>query len=113
VSNTTFEWFASSDVAGVTGESLTSQNGAVINDVLLSTLLNAVTVPYTVTPTAAGCSGSAQTVTVTVNPVPLITSSNSTTICSGSPVGINIVSNVAGATFSWVATDNTSVTGFN
>jgi hypothetical protein len=106
----TFTWIAT-DNTNVTGESLTNQTTSTLNNTLTNTTATAQNVTYTVTPTLAGCIGTPQTVTVTVNPLPIVTSANTATICSGQAVNIPLTSNPAGATFTWIATDNTSVTG--
>jgi len=108
-----FSWVAASN-ANVTGESLISQNSSTINDVLTNTTGVNQTVTYTVTPVFNGCFGFSQTVSVVVGPCqngPIMTSPNAVTICSGSSVGLSLTANQAGATFSWVATDNPNVSG--
>jgi gliding motility-associated-like protein len=110
IAGTTFTWVAAAN-ANVTGESTTNQTGSTITDVLVNTTATAQVVNYTVTPTASGCPGTAITVPVTVNPTPVMTSSNSATICSGQTVSIPLTTNPTGSTFTWVATDNANVTG--
>jgi hypothetical protein len=63
--------------------------------------------------TATGCKSSDRTaVTVMVNPVPEITSTDSTGICTGSTVNIALTNTIgAGTTFSWIAADNPNTTG--
>jgi hypothetical protein len=57
----------------------------------------------TVTPSAAGCLGSPQSISITVNPTPMvITSLPAQAICNGATTQIVVFgSNVAGAIFSW------------
>jgi gliding motility-associated-like protein len=107
----TYQWSAANNT-NITGESTTTQTSIIINDALTNTSTTAQTVNYTVTPTSTGgsCIGPAQAVTVTVNPKPVMTSSNSATVCSGSSPNLALTSNM-GATYAWVATSNTSVTG--
>jgi large repetitive protein len=49
------------------------------------------------------CIGSTVNFTITVNPIPAITSASSVSICNGNSVGYTIISNVTGTTFSWTA----------
>ncbi|MEN9304185.1 MAG: hypothetical protein RL264_2614, partial [Bacteroidota bacterium] len=58
------------------------------------------------------CSSDTIISTVTVNPIPNLTSSNSGNICSGNTLNIPLVSDVQGGTFNWIASsDNTNVVG--
>jgi gliding motility-associated-like protein len=106
----TYTWIAA-DNLNTTGESLTTQSTATLNNSITNSSASSQDVIYTVTPTAGGCPGTAQTVTVTVNPTPLVTSAGTATICTGATVNITLTSNVVGATFTWIATDNTNTTG--
>ena len=83
-----------------------------MSNTITSNSPNVQTVIYTVTPTSnpAGCVGTPQIVTITVNPKPTMTSIASKTICSGSNVGITLTSNNA-STYTWVATNNPNVSG--
>lgn len=66
---------------------------------------------YTVTLIASNpCGPDTMTHVVKVNPLPVVTSTNSANICSGSAVGIPLTSNVP-STFTWVATNNSNVSG--
>ena len=56
---------------------------------------------YSVTATVAGCTGSAGTTVVTVNPIPAPpTASSNSPICAGSTLNLT-ASNIVGATYSW------------
>ncbi|MBK6951519.1 MAG: PKD domain-containing protein [Crocinitomicaceae bacterium] len=109
----TYTWIAASN-GSVTGESFTTlqTTSSIINTLTNTTTANQ-NVVYTVTPTSTpgGCVGAPQTVTVTVSPKPTMVSANSATICSGGTVNIPLLTNIAGSTFSWIAADNTNVTG--
>jgi hypothetical protein len=106
-----YSWLTSDNV-NTTGESTTAQSGSTINNTITNTLTTATTLIYTVTPTgtAGSCVGTAQTVTVTVNPKPIMTSASSTSVCSGIALNHTLTSG-AGATYSWIATDNINTTG--
>lgn len=106
VAGTTFAWTVGQ--SGVTGAS--NSSGSTIAQTI-STTTNAVgTATYTITPTAGTCPGAPIVATVTVNPVPVMTSVSSATICSGQTVSIPLTANVA-STFTWVAADNPNTTG--
>ncbi|HEY1037943.1 MAG TPA: PKD-like domain-containing protein, partial [Bacteroidia bacterium] len=107
-----FVWLAG-DNTSTTGESISNQTSSLLSN----NITNISSVPqqvfYGVVPTntTTSCQGPSQTVTVTVNPTPTITSSFGTTVCSGSSVGFNFTSNVSPTTFSWYTNDHASTTG--
>ena len=95
---TTFNWTVSQ--SGVTGGAASS--GSTIAQTLSTTGPSPGTAVYTITPTAAGCTGNPITVTITVNPIPIVTANPLTqTLCTGSATAISLASNVSGTTFSW------------
>jgi gliding motility-associated-like protein len=106
-----YTWVTSNN-ANTTGESITSQTGSIITNTIVSTATTSTTLIYTVTPTstAGSCPGTPQTVTVTVNPIPVMTSTTSASICSGSTLNIGLTSNVA-SSYSWIAGANANVGG--
>jgi gliding motility-associated-like protein len=107
VPGTTFAWTVVE--TGVTGGS--SGTTATIAQTLTTTGNTTGTAVYTITPTANGCVGFPITVTVNVDPIPVISvSSQNPTICAGSVLPINITSNVAGTIFTWTVVE-TGVTG--
>jgi gliding motility-associated-like protein len=98
VAGTTFNWTVVQ--TNVTGASAGS--GSSIGQTLTATATTAGTAVYTITPVVSGCTGSPITVTITVNPTPVVTPTPAAqTICSGTATGIALASNVTGATFSW------------
>ena len=107
----TFTWVATDNV-NTTGESTALQTGGILTNTITNSTATNQTVSYTVTPTSnpVGCIGTAQTVTVTVRPAPIMTSVNNATICNGSTINIPLTSNIV-ATKTWIATDNTNTTG--
>lgn len=106
-----YTWLAT-DNLNVTGESTTTQATGTLGNVLTNTSTMVQTVTYTVTPTSIGglCAGGQQVVTVTVNPVPVMTSTNTSTICSGNSANVSLTSSVS-STYSWIASDNVNTTG--
>ncbi len=122
ITGTTYSWIATSN-ATVGGESTVAQAGSVINDVLNNVTNSNQVVVYTITPTsAAGCTGNPFTVSVTVRPEPRGFDDNSPVVCSDVALSYSLASNIAnvgsggnnlaiGTTYSWIAADNTNVTG--
>ncbi len=106
-----FTWIAA-DNPNTTGESITSQSTSTLNNTIANNSTLAQNVIYTVTPTstAGSCAGASQTIAVVVNPMPTLTSSNSSIICSGGTVNIPLSSSVT-SSFSWIAADNVNTTG--
>lgn len=108
----TFVWSAA-DNGSTTGESITLQSTMIVNDVIINNTSSPQTVNYTIAPTsiAGGCiTLSPQTLSVLVNPAPIITGSNSLTICSGSVLNQVLNSSIP-SSFSWMASDNTNIIG--
>jgi len=115
--NTRYRWTVA-DNPNVTGET----NQTTLQSSISQTLTNSTNVPqtvvYTVTPTsgaAGNCVGSPFTVTVTVNPRPVV-SPITTTSCSGDALSVmpaNEANGIvpAGTTYTWTVTDNTNVSG--
>ncbi|WP_255512758.1 PKD-like domain-containing protein [Flavobacterium sp. GT3R68] len=109
VASTTFNWTRDNTVA-VTG--IAGSGSGNISGSLTNTTNAAVTVTFTITPVANGCSGVPVTATVVVKPKPdAIATSASQNACSGSPISnIVLTSGVAGTTFTWTR-NNSGVTG--
>lgn len=109
--SSTFSWVAANN-PNVTGASLVAQNTATISDVLVNLTNIPQDVIYTVTPTstAGGCAGIAQTVTVTVNPLPTSTTPLTHIICDGMPVNLNLTADIP-STFDWVASASAVISG--
>ncbi|MES2591257.1 MAG: PKD-like domain-containing protein [Bacteroidota bacterium] len=107
----TFSWVASNN-SNTTGESTSAQSGNTLSNTITNNSATAQTVTYTVTPTSSpqGCVGTPQTVTVTVNPPPAMTSPNSATICNGGTVSIPLTSNWP-STYTWIAANNANTSG--
>ena len=106
ISGTTYAWATTAN-ANITGESTSGGTGAMITDVLTNTTNTSQSVTYTVTPTASGCTGTAITVPVTVNPAPAITNMTAA-ICSTNSFTLAPANGTngivpAGTTYSWGA----------
>lgn len=99
---TTFTWTAPGYTGSVTGGSAGS--GTSIAQILTNSGTTSGTATYTITPSAAGCTGAPITTVVTVYPVPNVTPSpTSQSICSGTATTISLSGTVAGTTYSWPA----------
>ena len=113
--NVTWSWTvtASNNVSGVNPNSGSSAT------IPSFTLTQGTNTPQTVTISAqanttnGGCQGAASTYTITVNPIPTVTStvSPASTICSGSSVTLSLSSNVAGTTYAWTSNASAGITG--
>lgn len=110
-SGTTYTWPAPAVTGGVTGSSAQLTGVTSISQTLTNPTNTVQTVTYTVTPTsgaAGSCVGSTFTVTVTVNPQPVIPNQTAT-ICSGNAFTINPINGSptaativpSGTTYSW------------
>jgi gliding motility-associated-like protein len=108
----TFSWFCTINNPNVTGESILTNTGGVINDVLVNTSNQNQVVVYAVTPTSiqGNCTGPSQTITVIVKPPLALLNQDSVTICSNGYVNLNLVANTA-VTFNWYADPNVNVQG--
>lgn len=109
--SSTYSWIAADNV-NTTGESTTTQTGSPLSNTLTNNTASAEIVTYTVTPTSSpqGCLGTPQTVSVSVNPSPAMTSPTSATICNGNTVSIPLTSDQT-STYTWIAADNSNTTG--
>ncbi len=110
---TTYAWNAPAVTGGITGG--VAGTGTAISGTLSNPTNAAQTATYTVTATSGECVGASFTVTVTVNPKPIIPAQTAT-ICSGDQFtvtpangGTTIVP--AGTTYTWTVADNPNVTG--
>jgi hypothetical protein len=73
-----------------------------VNEVLTNTTTAPIVVTYLYTTTANGCSNVPQAVTVTINPVPVLSSTlTPAAICSSTTFSYTPTSATAGATFTW------------
>jgi hypothetical protein len=110
VAGTVFNWTRDNTVA-VTG--IAASGAGTISGSLTNTTNAAVTVTFTITPTANGCAGPPFLATVVVNPIPnAVATPSAQTICSGSAVTTIVLSgNVAGTVYSWTRDNVATVTG--
>ncbi|MBN8575810.1 MAG: autotransporter-associated beta strand repeat-containing protein [Cytophagales bacterium] len=115
----TFTWIAIDNPNPlVTGETLTSQTGPTITDVITNKTNTNQVVNYTVVPTSTNaCVGASFQISITVKPEPVGVSAMAPAICSESTVGYNLQTNVntlgnnLPANFTWSAVPNSNVSG--
>ncbi|HTX87397.1 MAG TPA: PKD-like domain-containing protein [Bacteroidales bacterium] len=110
---TTFTWTANGSSGNVTG--FGPGSGNVISQTLVNLDFSTETVTYHITPSASGCTGGIFDYTVTVKPIPdVYFNPAAQTICGGTGCNIQILSHVAGATFTWTASGSSpNVTGYS
>lgn len=106
VPGTTYDWVNSDPSIGL--GLLAAGNG----DITMFGAINNGTVPVvatiTVTPTANGCVGTAESFTITVNPTPVVDPILDQNVCNGDLTGIvAFTSTTAGTTFDWTNSDPT------
>jgi len=114
---TTYTWTVAAN-ANVTGETAQTTAQTAISQTLTNTTNVVQTVVYTVTPVSptGPCTGSTFTVTVTVNPTPVVPT-QTTAACSGSTFTVSPTNNPtatiipSGTTYSWSAPTVTGITG--
>ncbi|MGA3015447.1 MAG: PKD-like domain-containing protein, partial [Bacteroidales bacterium] len=112
-SGTSYSWFAPSGTGFTGGAAGTDQTD--IFGTLMNTTNGVVTATYTVTPTAGTCTGSAFTVTVTLDPKPVI-SAMATETCGGVQFTVTPVDGVngivpSGTSYSWSAPSGSGFSG--
>jgi large repetitive protein len=107
-----FSWTIGDVTGSVTGA--TSGSGSTLDQTLINpSSTTAGSVEYIVTPvsTSGTCTGAAFTITVTVNPKPVVTNANTASTCSGTGPGISLTASVP-SSFTWTVGNITgSVTG--
>jgi gliding motility-associated-like protein len=112
VTSVNYSWLAAIN-PDVSGASTTSAiTNPSINNTLINSTLIPQTVDYTVTPSSnpGACLGSPQTVSISVNPSPTMTSPSTEVICSGETLNFSLTSNLP-STYSWLAASSTTIIG--
>ena len=103
VAGTTFSWTYTLGSANLSGA--LNGSGNLISQTLFNSGFTTDTVTYHVTPMNSGCPGMISNVKVAVYPIPDSWSSpSSQSLCGGSSTSLNLLSHVAGASFTWTAT---------
>ncbi|MDY0415668.1 MAG: PKD-like domain-containing protein, partial [Pseudomonas sp.] len=110
------QWQTRTGTSGTWNNINGATNNTYTTPVLTATAPNATIRQYrvVVTQTQSGCSTNSSAATVTVNPIPSITSATSKSICDLANVNYDILSSVSNTTYTWTASlISGSVTGFN
>ncbi|MDZ4714331.1 MAG: PKD-like domain-containing protein [Cytophagales bacterium] len=95
----TFAW-SRSFIVGISEGPVSSTGN--VNETLTNTTSAPIVVTYVYVTTANSCSNAPQNVTVTVNPIPALSSTlTPPSICSGAPFNYTATSPTGGATFAW------------
>ncbi|MCB0533324.1 MAG: beta-propeller fold lactonase family protein [Saprospiraceae bacterium] len=100
--NPNFSWTNSNPAIGLSGGGFGNINFTAAN------VATPQTGTITVTPAQNGCTGAAQTFTITVNPTPTVTQPAPVTTCGGQAVAVNFTGNPPGTTFNWT-NSNTAI----
>ena len=113
--STTYSWSAPSVTGGMTGGAASSGSPTSITGNLTNPTSTAQTATYTVTPFSSAslgtCQGATFTVTVTVNPTPVVTNPGTASTCSGVGPNITLTANTS-STYAWTLGTNTgAITG--
>lgn len=95
-----FSWSRAA-VNGISNLAVFNQAADTIREILTNTSNTPIDVKYVFTINTNGCSASTFTYVVTVNPIALITSASTSSICSGVAQNYIIRSNIPSATFIW------------
>jgi gliding motility-associated-like protein len=106
-----FSWVAANN-PNINGESLILNSTQIINNTLINSTLNTQIVDYTVLSSSnfGSCEGLPQIVSISVNPIPTITSPSTEVICSGETLNFSLTSNLP-STFSWLAASSATIIG--
>ena len=98
-SGATFTW-SRAFVAGISQAA--SSGSGIVNETLTNTTLSPISVTYIYITTANGCSSSpGQSVVVSVSQIPVLSSSLTPSVCSGSIFSYTATSSTPGVTFTW------------
>ncbi|OYY23185.1 MAG: hypothetical protein B7Y69_04935, partial [Sphingobacteriia bacterium 35-40-8] len=108
---TTYTWSApiSSPIGVISGTSGTNQSS--ITQTLTNTTVNPATATYTITPSLGSCVGSNFSLTVTVNPAPIISNQTATAVCSGSTFTVAPTGVPSGTTYTWATAPTITPSG--
>ncbi|MCA0427441.1 MAG: PKD domain-containing protein [Bacteroidetes bacterium] len=104
VSGALFTWTANSKASLVSGFSNnpTPAPGPILHTLINSSNSTVDTVRYTIRARANGCNSPDTLIQIRVSPTPVVSASNQT-LCSGTQLGLNASSSVAGSSFAYTA----------
>lgn len=86
----------------LTGGSAQLTGVASLNQTLINQTLNSSIATYTIVPSTGACFGSAFTLAVTVQPIPVVPNQSLATVCSGSPFNFTASNVPTGTTYTWL-----------
>lgn len=99
---TLYSWVAPAAQPGVSGL-VAGNNNTAISGTINNSNITAVTVEYTVTPTANGCAGVPFTVTITIEPTPTVSAITSQVVCNASQTApVTFTGTITNTIFEWV-----------
>src|SRR5690606_18903263 len=105
VSGTTYNWTNDNSNIGLSA----SGSGPIQAFEAINSTSSPITATITVTPVAAGCSGSSETFEILVNPTPNIDTITDKIACNGESISaISFSGNVPGTTYTW-SNDNPAI----
>lgn len=105
VSGTAYNWTNDNASIGLPA----SGNGNIPSFTAGNTSNAPIIATITITPSANGCTGMAQSFTITVNPTPGVVQPGNQVLCNAAPTNaVNFTGAVSGTAYSW-ANDNTSI----
>lgn len=112
VTGTIYAWSSTSSSSNLTGYTV-SGNGNLPQMTGIQNAGNTTeTITYTVSPSAASCSGSAIPYSIVVNPLPILTLSTNQTLCSGvATAASQFINSVGGGSFTWAVQNASSIPG--
>jgi hypothetical protein len=98
----TYSWSAGDNFAVAGLASQTGKGGTVTFGEAVNSGTTPIQVTVTVTTETGDCTGESKNFTITVNPIPELTSSTTLPICSETPFTYTATSSVSGTNFNWV-----------
>ncbi|WP_412468438.1 Calx-beta domain-containing protein [Pedobacter sp. KLB.chiD] len=112
---TTYSWSAPTITGGTITGGTSGSAASSVSQTLTNTGTTTATAVYTVTPTNAGCAGTAFTITVVVGPNISASASNPGTLCNNGTFSVTPTTNIANLKYTWTASliSGSNVTGFS
>jgi len=114
INGTLFSWTSISSSPNLTGNSNNVIPTDSINDMLFNSGYTTEIITYSITPSANNCTGQVTTFMVAVRPTPdLANNPPRKEICDGQSTAVSLLSNVTGASFTWICTQTSgNITGW-
>jgi ligand-binding SRPBCC domain-containing protein len=106
---TKYTWTAPAVTGGITGGSAQATPQSSISQSLTNPTNSVQTATYTITPIGPDCTGATFTVTITVNPLPVVTGTTSATRCDAGSVTLGAIASVGTLNWYSVASGGTSI----